>query len=506
MEFLKNIFLYQENSPLFFSQLFFWGFFFFVLVGYSFVYRQIKARSIYLLIVSLFFYYKSGGYFFSLLLFSTITDYYFAKFIHQTDSKQKKKLFLIFSLVCNLGILAYFKYTYLIIDTVNYFFDTNFNVTNLLALWSNYFMGDGYFDISTIILPVGISFYVFQTLSYTIDVYRDKLKPIDNILDFGFYVTYFPQLVAGPIVRAADFIPQIYQEYKLSKEEFYQAIFLILNGLIKKMFISDYISTNFVDRIFDNPAAYSGFENLMGIYGYAIQIYCDFSGYTDIAIGIALLMGFKLLLNFNSPYKAPNITDFWRRWHISLSSWLRDYLYISLGGNRKGKIRTYVNLMLTMLLGGLWHGAALRFIIWGGLHGAALAIHKIWVEINPFGWANRKETTFQHAINVILTFHFVCFTWIFFRAKDMNGVTTVLHQIFYNFGFLPEMLISYKAIFLTILWGFFIHWLPVSWKDFYRERFYSLPNFAKVGVAAAIIFVLYQVKSSEIQPFIYFQF
>ena len=207
------------------------------------------------------------------------------------------------------------------------------------------------------------------------------MEPVRNIIDFGFYVSFFPHLVAGPIVRASVFIPQIYQEFKLSKHEFSHALYMISKGLIKKIIISNFIALNLVDRVFDAPSIYSGFENLLAIYGYGLQIYCDFSGYTDIAIGVALILGFRLPVNFNSPYKAKSITDFWKRWHISLSQWLRDYLYISLGGNRKGKIRTYLNLMITMLLGGLWHGASLRFIIWGGLHGIGLVINKIWNSI-----------------------------------------------------------------------------------------------------------------------------
>ena len=227
-----------------------------------------------------------------------------------------------------------------------------------------------------IILPVGISFFTFQSLSYTLDLYRNRIRPVERLVDYVFYVSFFPQLVAGPIVRARDFLPQIFRADFVSRAMIGEGLFLIISGLFKKAVISDYISINYVDRIFDNPLLYSGIENLLGVYGYALQIYCDFSGYSDMAIGIALLLGFRFNINFDSPYKSATITEFWRRWHISLSSWLRDYLYISLGGNRKGKLRTYVNLMLTMLLGGLWHGAALQFVLWGALHGVSLAIHK----------------------------------------------------------------------------------------------------------------------------------
>ena len=291
-----------------------------------------------------------------------------------------RRVFILFSIISNLGILAYFKYTGFIVNTINDLLELIIKVYDFLAAFSNSHLGTS-FNISNIILPVGISFFTFQSLSYTIDVYRKKMEPVRNIIDFGFYVSFFPQLVAGPIVRASEFIPQLYSEFQLAKREFSHALFLISKGLIKKIIISDFIAINFIDRVFDAPSIYSGFENLMAVYGYGLQIYCDFSGYTDIAIGVALILGFRLPVNFNSPYKAASITDFWKRWHISLSRWLKDYLYIPLGGNRKGKIRTNINLMITMLLGGLWHGASLRFIIWGGLHGIGLVINRIWNSI-----------------------------------------------------------------------------------------------------------------------------
>ena len=241
-----------------------------------------------------------------------------------------RRFFVLLSMISNLGLLGYFKYTGFIINTINEFFGTHFRVYDLLSAFSNSILGTS-FDISYIILPVGISFFTFQSLSYTIDVYRRKMEPVRNIIDFGFYVSFFPHLVAGPIVRASVFIPQIYQEFSLPGSEFSHALFMISKGLIKKIIISNFIAINLVDRVFDAPSIYSGFENLMAIYGYGLQIYCDFSGYTDIAIGVALILGFRLPINFNSPYKAQNITDFWKRWHISLSQWLKDYLYISLG-------------------------------------------------------------------------------------------------------------------------------------------------------------------------------
>jgi alginate O-acetyltransferase complex protein AlgI len=508
MDFLTKIFTYNEQSPMLFTGIGFWLFFAILLLFYSIIYKKNTIRNGYLFLMSLFFYYKSGGYFFSLLIFSTLADYWLGKMIYQSEYKWEKKFFVTISIVVNLGLLAYFKYTYFFTDIINQIFNTNFEVINFLALWTNSATGSS-FDISTIILPVGISFYTFQTISYSVDVYRGKIEPVKNIIDFGFYVSFFPQLVAGPIVRAAEFVPQLYKKYSVSKEEFSIALFLILNGLIKKMLISDYLSINFVDRVFNNPAAYTGFENMMAVFGYSLQIYCDFSGYTDIAIGVALLLGFRLPLNFNSPYKAMNITDFWRRWHISLSSWLKDYLYITLGGNRKGKIRTYINLALTMLLGGLWHGAALRFIIWGGLHGAALAIHKIWMEFRGADKKQmRKSNPFTHFATVLFTFLFVSFTWIFFRADSMDTAFFMIEKIFtsQSLYLIPEIIHSYYVIFSLLIFGFVVHWLPVKTKGAYKKWFVESPLWLKGIIAVIVFFIIYQAKSSDIQPFIYFQF
>jgi D-alanyl-lipoteichoic acid acyltransferase DltB (MBOAT superfamily) len=357
-----------------------------------------------------------------------------------------------------------------------------------------------------IFLPIGISFYTFQTISYVVDVYYKEIKPCKNLLDYAFYMAFFPHLVAGPIVRARDFIDQIHAPYQLTRTDYGQAIYMILGGLIKKILISDYISLNFVDRVFENPTAYSGFENLLAVYGYAIQIYCDFSGYTDIAIGIALLLGFRLKMNFNSPYIAASITDFWRRWHMSLSGWLRDYLYIALGGNRKGKFRTYINLMLTMLLGGLWHGAHIKFIIWGGLHGLALGVHKVWLDYVIKSKAEPEGL--QRFAGQVLTFHFVCLCWIYFRAPNLDIVNQILAQIFTSFQALavPQVLVGYQEVFILMLIAYAIHWIPRTFKDELAEFFGVLPDIAKAVVIAIVVVAVYQASTAEIQPFIYFQF
>ncbi|RPH32219.1 MAG: MBOAT family protein [Bacteroidales bacterium] len=500
-----KVFTYTESSPIIFTEVSFWVFFTLLMLGYSFVFRKPYLRTIYLLLFSFFFYYKSSGLFFVLLIFATICDYTTGILIPISSKKWVKKLLVGISVAINLGVLAYFKYAYFFTTSINSFLGTNFEVVNYLSLWTNQLF-NAHFDTLTILLPVGISFYTFQTISYTVDIYREKLKPVRNILDFGFYVSFFPQLVAGPIVRAAEFIPQIYKKYSLSWQEFNHAYYLILNGLIKKMLISDFISINFVDRVFDSPSSYSGFENLMATYGYALQIYCDFSGYTDIAIGVALLLGFRLPINFNSPYKAVNITDFWRRWHISLSTWLRDYLYIPLGGNRKGKVISYLNLMITMLLGGLWHGANIRFVVWGGIHGLSLVIHKLWLSIFPT--PKGKSSTWKRFLAGFVTFQVVCLSWVFFRTSSIDKAMEMLNQIHSRFGMesIISAITNQIGIYGLITIGFAIHWLPVSFKESYRGAFIKSTLALKVVATLLIAFIILQFKASEIQPFIYFRF
>lgn len=508
MQSLKDIYinyiLYNPQQPLLFTQAFFWIFFLFVLLGYSLCYKNIRWRNTYLCLISIYFYYKCGGAYVWLLVASIVITYFIGIGIYKSSSKWVKRGYVSLSVCISILILLYYKYTYFFVGLWNQMFHTKIIVHDYIAQYTNAQFGS-HLDVSTIVLPVGISFFSFQALSYTIDLYREKTIPVKNIGDFGFYKSFFPQLVAGPIVRAAEFIPQIYTRYALQYREMGHALFLILNGLMKKMLISDYISINFVDRVFDNPLNYSGFENLMAVYGYALQIYCDFSGYTDIAIGLALLLGFRIPINFNSPYKAINLTDFWRRWHISLSSWLRDYLYIPMGGNRKGKFRTYLNLLVTMVLGGLWHGANLRFFIWGGLHGLGLVFEKWWGIIFPHP---KLASGYRNIISKILTFQFVCFAWIFFRAADMHVVGDMLSQISKHFGaqMIPQMLVSYANIFFLMILGFGIHWLPDSLKENWRGWFIKTPIYIKVLTFVMAVLLIVQVKSSMIQPFIYFQF
>lgn len=526
---------FETVSPLLFSS----GLFLFLFLGmyavYQLLLRHNRLRIGWVTIFSLYFYYKCAGIFWLLHVLIVVVDFSLAHWIGHSKSRSNKTILLIISLVVNLGMLVYFKYN----------------------LYSEIFCEilEKPYDPRYLFLPAGISFFTFQSLSYTIDVYRNQLKPLKSILDYAFYVTFFPQMVAGPIVRAADFLPQINVPLRVTREDFGRGFFLICSGFFKKAVISDYISVNFVDRVFESPQQYTGLENLFGVYGYALQIYCDFSGYSEMAIGIALIMGFKFLDNFNAPYQSSSVTEFWRRWHISLSTWLRDYLYIPLGGNRLGSIGTWLitggflaftlgialfyslngevwwlalwlamvlvvtlpalirgktkdlstnfNLFATMLLGGLWHGAASRFIIWGALHGLALSVEK-----GLSSGASKPKNALRVFLGGLLTFHFICFCWIFFRADNLDKVWQILHQIAFEFRpeFFQDFIAGYGTVLFWMAVGFGLHFLPKSTELAAQRAATALPLLGKALVLTAFIALVMQVKSSEVQAFIYFQF
>ncbi|MDE6334003.1 MAG: MBOAT family protein, partial [Muribaculaceae bacterium] len=327
---------YTQGEPMLFSSGIFWALFMVFLPVYSLLRSRGWQMLLFVVAFSLYFYYKSSGFFVFLLLATSIVDWVLSRILVRVRGATARKLCVAVSLTASLGILAYFKYA-------------NFFLWNINALVA------GNFQPLDLILPVGISFYTFQSVSYIVDVYKGRVQPTRTWLEYAFFLSFFPALVAGPIVRADYFLPQISRVHHATRREVWLGLWLIVTGVVKKAVIADYIA-QYNDLIFDAPGGYSGFETLMGVIGYTMQIYCDFSGYSDMAIGIAMIMGFRLAQNFNFPYKSLNLTEFWRRWHISLSSWLRDYVYIPLGGNRHGTARTYVNNFATMLIGGLWHG------------------------------------------------------------------------------------------------------------------------------------------------------
>lgn len=500
LEKIISIFLYQETVPFVFSGLEFWVFFGVFLSLFSLVYQRVVIRNWVILIFSLYFYYRSSGAAFFLLMLVISQDFYLGKRIQLTSDFRKKRLLLTISVVSNLAILAYFKYAHFLVGIFNDLFGWKLERKNWLALLipPNDYLS---FDQHQIVLPIGISFFVFQSLSYTIDCYRNHVQRLDHWQDYALFVSFFPQLVAGPIVRAKDFISQMFFPYHLDRQDFGKGLFLIIGGLVKKIVISDVVSTQLVDRVFDQPALASAPEAWLAYYGYGIQIFCDFSGYTDIAIGMALLLGFQLNPNFDQPYQSLNITEFWRRWHISLSVWLKDYLYIPLGGNRKGEFRTYINLLITMLLGGLWHGASLKFVVWGGLHGIALALHKLWIRMGLSGLV-------PSAIAWLITFHFALACWIPFRARDFQDSVSLFEKMVQktDLDLWTSVFTQYALAICLIFFGFGLQFLKGKWKQEISHLF-SRQHIVIQGFICVLLFIImYQFKTTENQPFIYFQF
>ena len=491
---LKEVLTYDPQAPMIFSSgIFLWLFAAFMIV-YTLLQRKYTARILFVTLFSYYFYYKSSGTYFFLLALVTVCDFLLAQWMDRTEGRWKRKGLVTLSLGVNLGLLAYFKYT-------------NFLGGVIASL-----MG-GEFTALDIFLPVGISFFTFQSLSYTIDVYRKDIKPLTNILDYAFYVSFFPQLVAGPIVRARDFIPQIRKPLFVSQEMFGRGIFLILSGLFKKAIISDYISVNFV-RIFDNPTLYSGLENLMGVYGYALQIYCDFSGYSDMAIGIALLLGFHFNLNFNSPYKSASITEFWRRWHISLTTWFRDYIYIPLGGSRAGKWKSFRNTLVIFLVSGFWHGANWTFVAWGAYH-ALLFLPLLLLGQNRRYRDSVAENSFLPSVKELTqmgaTFLLVLLGWILFRSEDISQAAVYLERMFNVSLFSAPQLVGLgfgqlllkKCFFFTALM-FIVEWIGRKQAHGLMIEDLSLP--VRYVIYTVLLIIIYGFDASNPQGFIYFQF
>lgn len=567
MERLLSIFSWEvgDGSSLVFTKLDFWIFFLLVMILFSFLHKNRIVRSIFLTAVSIFFFFKTSGLYVLLLAISVSFNYFLGNAIYSSQKELRRKWIIAISAIFNVLILGYFKYAYFFTDSFNALFDTNFELVNHFAKFGNGFFGEGTF-VEKILLPVGVSFFTFQNISYVVDIYRKEITPVKNFFDYSFFVTFFPQLVMGPIVRARDFIPQISQPYHLNKEDFSWAIIQIMKGLVKKIVIADFILMHFIDKIVFTPEAYPGFVSVLAMWAYSLHIYADFSGYTDVAIGLSQLMGFKLKPNFNSPYKAKNVAEFWRRWHISLGSWLKDYLYIPLGGNRTGGIGSYIaitiifvflifitqwygflfiysgmvvvylfgllffknfkqyvhrdlNLLITMVVGGLWHGASKNFVVWGAMNGLALVIYKYWRKISPY-----ENSTKWIAIiwKIFITFNFITFTRIWFKLDEarttgmMSGAEAdelpfkMLNQIWHHFDYawttLVTVLETYQAVFWVMLFGFIIHWLPNSVKGIYERWFTKMPMALQAVAVAVIVVCIYQALGAEQPAFVYLQF
>ncbi len=479
----RALFLYQPDQPMIFPTGAFWLWVVVVLGVYGLLLHMGRLRGalLWLLAFSVFFYYKSVGSFVGLFLVTLAVQYGLVRAMVRWP--QARRLFLGLAILLPLAFLGYFKYA-------------NFLLQN--AAW----LTGRPFEPLAIFLPAGISFYTFHMISYAVDVHRGLIPP-GSFGDYALYITYFPHLVAGPIVRAGPFLPQL-KAPRLDSDWIGSGFWLLLQGLVKKVVFADYIA-QYNDLIFANPTGYSGFENLMAIYGYGLQIFCDFSGYSDVAIGLGRMMGFDLGVNFAKPYLSTSITEFWRRWHISLSSWLRDYVYIPLGGNRKGRFRTYLNLLATMLIGGLWHGASWRFVVWGGVHGLALALHRAWRGPQP---SARPMPFWRRFLGWFLTFHLVVGLWVFFRAPDFAAAVAVLRQALtqMDWAYVGPFWEARPLLIGLLAAGYFLHAVPMEWVARLESAFARSPWVVKFLAFVLVVQLLLEMRQSYVQPFIYFQF
>jgi D-alanyl-lipoteichoic acid acyltransferase DltB (MBOAT superfamily) len=468
-------------------------FIFLPIVLVLYYWASFKWQNILLLTASYIFYGFWDWRFLFLLGISTITDFFCGKYIHQSSTDRSRKLFLLISLFVNLSILAFFKY-------FNFFADSLYQTLKQFGFTTNNTLA------IDILLPVGISFYTFQTMAYTIDIYRRKSAPTKSFTNFSLYVAYFPQLVAGPIERAQKLLPQLENPRNINPAIVASGISLIITGLFKKVVIGDFFAAPYADLAFSESSSTSPQLLMLGLCMFSLQIYTDFSGYTDIARGVSRMLGIQLMVNFRQPYLSRNITEFWKRWHISLSEWLRDYLYIPLGGNRNGQWNTCRNLMITMLLGGLWHGANWTFIVWGGLHGLYLIIHKIIVGqtklnfSNISNFKNLKSNLWKIALTNIL----VLLTWIFFRASDLNHGFDYVMTLIIGISS-PIILLKVFSIFVFYLIIVFMIDLPL-YKNDSDEILSSTHPYIRISVYALFILAIWITWPTNYTPFIYFQF
>lgn len=497
-EALRKLLDFDAAHPLLFNTGLFLLLFGAFLLIYAAVRRWKNAKLIFVILFSLYFYYKSSAEYSFILLGVCVSDYLIGRWMGYVAPRSRcgGKWLIVLNVLLNVGMLVYFKY-------FNLLYETFANITNT------------HFDALNIILPAGISFFAFRSISYIVDIYRGVIPPAKNFLEYTFFLTFFPPLLAGPVVRAADMLPQIKANNPVTRAMVSEGLFLIIAGLIKKVVIADYISGNFVDRIFENPHLYSGFENVMGAIGFTLQIYCDFSGYSDMAIGIALLLGYRFRDNFDFPFKSQNPTEFWRRWHISLSTWLRDYIYIPMGGNRKGKFRTHVNKMTTMLVGGIWHGASWMYLVWGAFQGTLLIGHKIVKSVwrIPVKWrGNRIIGIFNIIITLTLTIiGFVLFRFAMVSPRldeSVDSLTKMSNQIIYDFRpeVAPAFIEAYALIVILIVGGYVLHFLPSRFTRGTLSVFKATHPLLQTLILAIILFLIIQVRQADLVPFVYLQY
>jgi D-alanyl-lipoteichoic acid acyltransferase DltB (MBOAT superfamily) len=555
MDRIYQIFNFDLKSlkPIVFTELDFWLFFLIMMVVFSLLQKQKLVRSIFITVVSLFFYFKSAKLFVLFLIFSMFWNFAIGNWISKAKIEKNRKTALILGISLNILLLVYFKYGFFFTESFNKLFQTDFELLNQFAIWGNGFFREGSFE-TKLFAAGGVSFITFQSISYIVDVYRKEVEPVKNVFDYTFYATFFPQLILGPIAKAKDFIPQIYKPYYLDKIDFSWASIQIIKGLIKKLILADYIAVHFIDKVMDAPETYPGFVGLVAMWAYSLFIYGDFSGYTDIATGIARLMGFRLTKNFDSPYKAISVADFWRRWHRSLGAFFREYLYIPLGGNKTGGIGSYImiiviltflifitqnfnliyvylgitalylillylipnfkkfvhrdlNLLITMIIGGLWHGPSENFVIWGTMNGIALVIFNYWKKISPYEKSEKWITRFW---KIFITFNFITFTRIWFLIQEDEKPYKFLEHIFTKFQFSTEVFSKFFMAFMPaliiVILGFTLHWLPQTWKNKLEEKYTRLHIVGQIFVVALIVILVYQAITDTSRPFVYLQF
>lgn len=461
--------------------------FFFLAVVLLMIVAPQRLRKLILLGASYYFYAYWDYRFTLLILASTIIDYCVGRWLATADSSSMRRLLLSISLAANLGMLFFFKY-------YNFFVDS---ASDILTMWG---LGISNLDI---ILPVGISFYTFQTMSYTIDIYRKRLEPVQSFFDFALFVSFFPQLVAGPIVRASKFLPQLDNPISIKKENVWAGSQIFIVGLFKKLMVADAVAP-LVDQVYAHPEYFGSATVWLAVIAYAIQIYADFSGYSDMAIGCARILGFRFDQNFDMPYLSADISEFWRRWHISLSSWLRDYLYIPLGGSRKGISRTYINLMITMILGGLWHGASWNFVLWGLLHGVALSIHRLWQSKRPIQNNHSRISILTTIRNVFCTTLFVTLVWVLFRSQTLATTVAIYKKLLFIDSFGAEW--PYVYAFIAIGLCLVAH-IVGTLRRSEELVFFTTPNsFVAAFITMLTLIVIYVFAPTNASPFIYFQF
>lgn len=486
---VQQLLLYDKANPLLFNTGLFMLLFAAFMLVYTLIRRWPVIRMLTVIAFSLYFYYKSSAGYCFILLAVCLGDYLLGRWMEKARADWLRRTIVGINVIVNVGMLVYFKYLNLIFDTFANIAGTDFDA----------------FDI---ILPAGISFFTFRSISYIVDLYRHKLEPCRNLLHYVFFLTFFPPLLAGPVVRAVDMLPQIGKNDLATRAMTGEGLFLIMSGLLKKVVIADYISGNFVDRIFENPSLYSGLENVLGTIGFTLQLYCDFSGYSDMAIGIALLLGFRFKDNFNAPFKAQSPTEFWHRWHISLSTWLRDYIYIPLGGNRRGKKRQYSNLLSTMVIGGLWHGASWMYLLWGAYHGVLLGAHKALHAVWPrHSYIERFPSTVRF-FNILVTFTLIVIGFTFFRCSDLDKLGDMSTQVFTAFHWhaLPQICKAYALILTLMGIGFAMHFSPSEWRRRLLDRYIAMPLVWQAVVLAIVLFIVVQTRSAELVPFVYLQY